>query len=476
MGDWPRAQFYAIGVDMDEPYNIYGGTQDTGSFKIPSNSVYGTITRNDWAVVGGGDGMYNQVDPNDSRWLYNDYQMGAIQRFDQKLGVGTSIRPRRGENDPPYRFNWTAPIHISPHNSQIIYLGAEVLLRSLNRGDDWQEISPDLTTNDPKKLEGNIEFCNITTIAESPLAPGIIWVGTDDGKVQLTKDGGGIWTDLTKNLVEAGAPEDYYVSRVSASYHDPGTAFVVKSGFQRDDFRPFVLKTTDFGKTWISIAGDMPEGVIHVIVEDKKNPNLLFVGKEFGVWVTIEGGNKWKNMTNNIPTQDIFDLVIHPRESDLVVGTYGRGFYVTDITPLQELNNEVLTKDVFLFSIEPKVQWVHKQRQDSAGHRQFSVPNETYGIIVNYYLKEKAGDKVQVTIQDLMGKELASLKGGSEAGLNRVVWDMRRQLTKEEMDKMGDSPRIRRGELVAPGEYIVILQVGGKTLQRIARVRKMPNN
>jgi photosystem II stability/assembly factor-like uncharacterized protein len=284
----PGAQYYAIGVDMDDPYNIYGGTQDTGSFKIPSNSLYGTINRNDWAVVGGGDGMYNQVDPNDSRWLYNDFQMGAIQRFDQKLGVGKSIRPRREEDDLQYRFNWTAPIHISPHNSQIIYLGAEVLLRSLNRGDDWQEISSDLTTNNPKKLEGNIEFCNITTIAESPVKPGIIWVGTDDGKVQLTKNSGGAWIDLTDNLFEAGAPEDYYVSRVFASHHEAGTAYVVKTGFQRDDFRPFVYKTTDFGKTWISIAGDMPYGVIHVIVEDKKNPDLLFVGKEFGVWVTID--------------------------------------------------------------------------------------------------------------------------------------------------------------------------------------------
>ncbi len=473
----PGAQFYAIGVDMDEPYNIYGGTQDTGSFKIPSNSVYGIITRNDWAAVGGGDGMYNQVDPNDSRWLYNDYQMGAIQRFDQKLGVGKSIRPRKGEDDPQSRFNWTAPIHISPHNSQIIYLGAEVLLRSLNRGDDWQEISPDLTTNGPKKLEGNIEFCNITTISESPVKQGVIWVGTDDGKVQLTKNSGGAWIDLTGNLTEAGAPEDYYVSRVFASHHDAGTAYVVKTGFQRDDFRPFILKTTDFGKTWISIVGDISDGVIHVIVEDKKNPNLLFVGKEFGVWVTIEGGDKWVNMKNNIPTQDIFDLLVHPRENDLVVGTYGRGLYVTDITPLQEINKEILAKDVHLFEIEPKVQWVYKRRENPYGHRQFSVPNETYGIIVNYYLKDKAKDKVQVTIQDLMGKELATLKGGTKAGLNRVVWNMRRQLTQEEMDQMGDSPRMRRrqGELVAPGEYIVILQVGEKTLQRVAKVRKMPN-
>jgi hypothetical protein len=181
-------------------------------------------------------------------------------------------------------------------------------------------------------------------------------------------------------------------------------------------------------------------------------------------------------MKNNMPTQDIFDLLIHPRENDLVIGTYGRGLYVTDITPLQELNNEVLARDVFLFAIEPKVQWIYKRRQNPFGHRQFSVPNETYGIIVNYYLKDKAKDKVQVIIQDLMGNELATLKGGSKAGLNRVVWNMRRPLTKEEMDQMGDSPRMRRrqGEFVGPGEYVVILQVGDKKFQRVAKIRKMP--
>jgi photosystem II stability/assembly factor-like uncharacterized protein len=474
----PGSQFYAIGVDMEEPYNIYGGTQDTESFKIPSNSVYGTITRNDWAAVGGGDGMYNQVDPDDSRWLYNDYQMGAIQRFDQKRGVGTFIRPSRGEDESPYRFNWTAPIHISPHNSQIIYLGAEVLLRSLNRGDDWQEISPDLTTNDPKKLEGNIEFCTITAIAESPRTPGVIWVGTDDGKVQLTRNSGGTWIDLTGNLKEAGAPDEYYVSRVFASHHDDGTAYVTKTGFQREDFRPFIYKTTDFGKTWISIAGNIPEGVIHVIVEDKKNPDLLFVGKEFGVWVTIEGGNNWVSMRNNIPTQDIFDLLIHPRENDLVVGTYGRGLYVTDITVLQELDKKILDEDVYLFEIEPKIQWIYKRRKNPYGHRHFFAPNETDGIAVNYYLKAGSEDKARIMIQDLTGGALATLEAGSKAGLNRVTWDMRRQLTQEEKDRMADSPRMRRrqGEMVPPGDYIVILQLGDKTLKRIARIRKMPES
>ena len=264
--------------------------------KIPSNGLTGRITRDDWAMVGGGDGMYNQPDPNNSRWLYNEAQFGSIQRVDQKLGIRKSIRPSRKERDPPRRFNWNCPIRISPHNSQIIYFGSNVIHRSMNRGEDWQDISPDLTTNDPEKLKGNIEHCTITTISESPVKPGIIWVGTDDGKIQLTQKGGGTWTDLTLNLAQAGAPEDYWVSRVFASHFEDGTAYAVKTGFQRDDFKPLVFKTTDYGKTWISIAGNLPDEIIYVIFEDRKNPNLLFVGTDIGVFVTLDGGKKWMSM------------------------------------------------------------------------------------------------------------------------------------------------------------------------------------
>ena len=200
----PLAQYYTVGVDMEEPYNVYGGLQDNGSVKIPSNGPRGSITRDDWTMTGGGDGMYNVVDPEDSRWLFNASQLGAIQRVDQRAGTSRSIRPPARRSGAPYRFHWTAPIHLSPHNPRIVYLGAQVLLRSVNRGDSWQEISPDLTTNDPEKLKGNIEFCTLTTIAESPLTPGVIWAGTDDGKVQVTRDSGGTWKDVTAKIAAAG--------------------------------------------------------------------------------------------------------------------------------------------------------------------------------------------------------------------------------------------------------------------------------
>jgi photosystem II stability/assembly factor-like uncharacterized protein len=468
----PAAQFYAIGVDMDEPYNIYGGTQDTGSVKIPSNSRSGRITVDDWASVGGGDGMYNQPDPQNSRWLYNDYQFGNIQRLDQKLGVGKNIKPFRKKGEPPLRFNWNSPIVISPHNSQIIYLGSQVLHRSLNRGDDWQEISPDLTTDDKEKLKGNIEHCNITSISESPLKAGIIWVGTDDGKVHVTQNSGGQWTDLTSNLEKAGAPTHFYVSRVFASHHMEGRAYVVKTGFQTDDFQPLVFKTDDFGTNWTSISGNLPQEIIYVIFEDRKNPDLLFVGNDPGVYVTINSGKKWVRLKNNMPNNPVFDLLIHPRENDLVVGTYGRGFYATDISPLQELNDKVLAEEAYLFAVEPKIQWIYGNWGGHFGQRQFSAPNETPGIVIYYYLKNDVSDNetVRITILDAMGQEAKRLGGKKKAGLHKIVWNMRKQAPK----RQAGQSRTPRAALVAPGEYAVILEIGDKKLKQKALIRKMP--
>jgi len=469
----PVAQFYAIGVDMEEPYNIYGGTQDTGSMRIPSNGPTGQITGNDWTYVGGGDGMYNQPDPSDSRWLYNESQFGSIQRLDQKLGIRKSIRPSRKKGEPALRFNWNAPIQISPHNSQVIYFGSQVLHRSMNRGDDWQEISPDLTTNDPEKMKGNIEYCVISTLSESPVTPGIIWVGTVDGKVQLTRNGGATWTDITPNLGKTGADEDYYVSRVFASNFEEGSAYVVKTGFQRDDFEPLVFKTTDYGETWQLIAGNLPQEIIYVIFEDKKNPSLLFVGTDIGVFVTIDGGKKWMSMKNNMPTNPIHDLLIHPRENELVVGSYGFGIYVTDISPLQELDEKVLSEDVHLFEVEPKIQWRYRSAGGPWGHRHFNASNEKNGLVVYYYLKNDVKEDVRIIITDPYGKELSSLTGSKKAGISSVVWNMQRRLTKEEQERGG--ARMRSRALVSPGEYVVTLQIGEKKLTRKALIRPMPD-
>jgi photosystem II stability/assembly factor-like uncharacterized protein len=469
----PLGEFYAIGVDMDDPYNIYGGLQDHDSWKGPSSGWSGEVGLENWVTVGTSDGMYNVIDPEDNRWIYNTHEFGGHSRVDQKLGTRTDIKPAREKGKPPYRFNWTPPLHISPHNSKIIYTGAQVLLRSLNRGDNWQEISPDLTTNDPVKTagRGNITFCTITTISESPITPGLIWVGTDDGKVWLTRDDGVNWIDLTANIAKAGAPVDLWVSRVLPSAAQEGTAYVTKTGFRNDDFRPFVFKTTDFGATWTAIAAGLPDFPVNVIFEDRKNPDLLFLGSDGGVFVSIDSGGGWVRMKNNMPNAAVKDLLVHRRENDLVVGTYGRGLFVTDITPLQEMTEKVLAEDLYFFDIEPRMQRVTSGWGNYRlyGDRHLFTPNEPDAVVINYYLKEKPKEKIKISVTDPYGQVLAELPGKAEPGINTVLWNMRRQVKKEEAERAEGGRR--GGSLVDPGEYLVILEVGQKKFTRKAVIK-----
>ena len=470
----PLGEFYAIAVDMEDPYNIYGGMQDHDSWKGPSNGPSGYISLEDWVTVGTQDGMYNQVDPNDSRWVYNTFQFGGHARIDQKLGTMTSIVPRREAGQPPLRWNWTPPLIISPHNSQIIYTGAQVLLRSLDRGDHWQEISPDLTRNDPKKIagRGNVTYCTITTISESPLKPGLIWVGTDDGKVWVTQNGGATWTDVSANLIKAGAPDEIWVSRVLASFHKEGRAYITKSGLRSDDFKPYVYKTEDYGATWKAITEGLPDRSVNVIVEDRKNPNLLFVGTDGGVFVSIDGGARWHRFKSNMPSVRVTDLVIHPRENDLVVATYGRGIYITDISVLQELTPEILNKEIHLFSIEPVMQRITRNWGNYRlyGDRVLVTPNEPNAVTINYYLKSSLPSKVKITIKDPDGHILRELEGPAEAGLNRVLWDMRALKPQEGAAPIEPFSR-RATNLVEPGQYLVIIEAAGQTLQAKALIK-----
>lgn len=426
----PLAQLYGIGVDMAYPYNVYGGTQDFGTWKGPSTKRgRHPIRFEDWEHMAGGDGYYCQVDPTNNRYLYAESQNGNIMRIDMKTGVRRDIMYRE---NPDVRFNFNSPILISPHNSRVIFQGANMLLRSDNRGTSWQEISPDLTTNnsDLRKV-GPLAYCTITTLDESPVEQGVLWVGTDDGLVQVSRDGGESWTSVGGNIVDNPG---YWVSRVTASYDDPAAAYVTYSGRRWDDFRPFIYKTTDFGATWKSIAGNLPDEPINVVKVDRRNPGLLFVGTEMSVWVTIDGGVNWARMQNNMPTQGVHDLVIHPRENDLVVGTHGRGFFITDISPLRELTPEVLQKDVHLFDIETKVQWIMpSQRATSA--QNFAGEIEPQGVVVNYYLRQ-AADEVKIEIYQGTVK-INEITATGNAGLNSAQWHMtkRRQRTPEEVEE-----------------------------------------
>lgn len=427
----PLAQLYGIGVDMAYPYNVYGGMQDFGTWKGPSTKKGRFPIRfEDWEHMAGGDGYYCQVDPVNNRWLYAESQNGNLLRIDMKTGKRRNIQYR---GNPDIRFNFNAPILISPHNSNIIFHGANIVLRSENQGASWREISPDLTTNNPELRNiGPLAYCTITTLDESPVQQGVLWVGTDDGVIQVSRDSGENWAKVSANIPDNPG---YWVSRVTASHHDPGTAYVTYSGRRWDDFRPFIYKTTDFGATWKSVAGNLPDEPINVIKEDRKNTGLLFVGTEKSIWVTLDGGLNWARMQNNMPTQGVHDLILHPRENDLVVGTHGRGFFITDISPLQELTREVLRKDVHLFEIEPKVQWVMPS-QPATSAQNFAGDNEPHGVAVNYYLKRKAKDiKIEIYQGSVKINEIA---GPGEAGLNQVRWYMtkRRRRTAEEVAQL----------------------------------------
>jgi photosystem II stability/assembly factor-like uncharacterized protein len=471
----PLTEFYAAGVDMDDPYNIYGGLQDHDSWKGPSNGWAGEISLSDWVTVGGGDGMYNCVDPTDSRWIYNNREMGAMWRLDQKTGVQTPIQPRRPEGQPPLRFNWTPPIALSPHNPSIVYTGAQVVFRSLDRGDHWQEISPDLTTNEDAKQhgEGFISYCTLTTLAESPVQPGVIWSGSDDGKVQVTKDGGASWLDRTAKIVAAGGPANFWVSRVFPSPHDAATCFVSKTGWRFDEYKPYLFKTADYGETWTSIIGDLPaDKPINVVIQDRRNASLLFVGTEWGVYVSLDGGKRWPPFKANMPWVKVTDLVIHPRENDLVVATYGRGAWVTDITPLQELSEAIAAEDVHLFDIEPKTQRVYGGigNYQLLGDSHLFTPNEPNAVVVNYYLKAKAEGAVKVTIADPYGQVLAEITGKGEPGINTIQWGMRPQRQGQQAGR-GPGMGGMGGAMVNPGEFVVTLEASGKKLSKKAVIR-----
>jgi photosystem II stability/assembly factor-like uncharacterized protein len=455
----PVGEFYAIDADMADPYNVYGGMQDHDSWKGPSNSWSGEVNVADWITVGTGDGMYNRVDPTDSRWLYNTSQFGDHKRVDQTQRTMTDIMPRRAKGQPTLRWNWNTPLTLSPHNSQILYTGAQVLLRSLNRGDTWQEISPDLTTDDATKTfgRGNIQFCTITTISESPVTAGVIWIGTDDGKVQITRTNGTNWADVTAAIEKAGGPRDAWVSRVFASSHQPGTAYVSKNAYRQDDFRACLFKTTDYGATWVSLGRGLPDQPINVVWQDRQNPRLLIVGNDKGVWVSIDEGTRWVRMQGNMPSVPVHDLLVHPREHDLVVGTYGRAMYITDVSVLQQCDEKVLAEDIHLFDIEPRgaFQASGWGNYDFYGDRHITTPNEPNAITISYYLRDTQERKVSVTIADLSNRLLRTITGTSLQGLNTVPWDMKDSAGKAQ-------PR---------GDYLVTVEIDGRKFAKTARIR-----
>ncbi len=483
------AQFYAVGLDNSYPYRVAGGLQDNGSHMSPNTKRDGgPIRLEDWDRVGGGDGMYNEFDWRTNRFLYNESQFGPLSRLDLLTGERKSIAYRQ---DRDMRWNWNSPIHVSRHDSDVIYHCGNKVVRSPFRGEFWEVISPDLTTNNPDFLttgkggDGNIQYCTITAFDESPLDANVLWVGTDDGNVQVTRDRGKNWTNCNDAIT--GNP-GYWVSRVAASHHEPGTAYVSYTGYRRDDFQAFVYKTTDFGKTWISIASNLPAESINVIREHPHNPHLLFVGTEFAVYVSIDSGRNWTKMKNNMPTQPVHDMKIHTRENDLVVATHGRGIYIADIFPLQEVSAKLLEKDAYLFNIEPKIKWVNNSTPNSSSAN-FAGESERLASTIYYYLKDKPAGDVKITVYQ-GNVQIAEIKGSTGPGINKVYWnwDIRKERSEAEKKQMqaqlarfremGFRPRGRQfdpdfvSEPAPEGTYTVVLTVGDKKFKKIARLLK----
>jgi len=344
LNNLPIGEFYAISVDMAEPYNIYGGTQDNAALFGPgTHNLEDRLTKygveDPWKHVyldrwGGGDSYFTELDPTDFNTIYYEHQFGEFRRKNMKTGETKSIKPVAKEGEPRLRRNWMTPYFISYYDPRTLYYGAHMVYKSLDRGDSWECISPDLTTNPGPEKQGNVPFGTITSLSESPLKQGLIYAGTDDGNVQVTKDDGKNWTQI-----KSGLPSKW-VSRVIASQHEEGTVYVSFTGYREDDFEKYLYSSTDFGKTWTSIAGNLPAESINVIREDPQDKNILYVGTELSVYVSLDRGQMWFSLSNHLPTTPVHDLVIHPRENEMVIGTHGRSCFVLDVKPIQNQNLE----------------------------------------------------------------------------------------------------------------------------------------
>lgn len=460
------AQFYAITADMRKPYYLAGGLQDNGVWVGASRArLTSGVTNDNWFPLSNADGFFCQVDPTDYNTIYSETQNGSISRRDLRTGQGTGIRPRppaqaEGEQPERYRFDWNSPMLLSPHNPRTLYFGGNKLFKSVDRGDHWKVISPDLTATPDARSSA------IVSIDESPLMSGVVWVGTNDGNVCLTKNDGVNWTLLNDKIT--GAPKNYWVKRIEASNHVPGRAYLVFDGHRNDDQDPYIYITEDFGETWENISGSLPEGSIYVVREDYKNPNLLFAGSEFALYFSIDRGMTWSRFMNGFPTVPVHDLYIHPREGDLIAGTHGRGAWITDnITPLQQLTPEVMEKDVHLFDIRPEVQWARTYEWSWVTDKRFFKPNPPTGSNIAYYLKTEARDSVEIEIVDISGEVIRDFKGPRAAGLQKVFWNFTKNPPPQTESQPGQAmqrQRSRRGSPAEPGEYLVRLKSGGTVL------------
>ena len=497
----PLGQFYQIHADNRQPfYYVMGGLQDNGSWTGPSRTREPAgIMNDDWRMVSFGDGFYVINHPDNPDQYLSESQGGDIVWTDFASREQQAINPwGRGSGGGPaegqkFRFNWNSPIVFSPHDKTTVYLAGNVVFKTPDFGKTWQQISPDLTTNDPAKLKdagGPIAIENSTaeyhstiiTIAESPVQKDQIWVGTDDGNLQLTIDGGKNWANLIKNVpnVAANSP----VSHVEPSRTNARTAYVSFDRHMFDDFRPYIFRTTDAGKNWTSVSGNLPaKAYVQVVREDPKNSNLLYAGTELGLFASYNGGKDWLALNlKNLPNVAVHDIVVHPRENDLILATHGRSIWIfDDATVLQQMSEQIVNSNAHLFPVRSALRYTTRFTRYGIGDKQFTGPNPPAGALITYYLKEKLDDKATLKVQvfDRDGKLVQDIERPSrEKGLNRIAWNLRlggpevRRPPTEEQIAFGGAPR---GPQVLPGIYTVKLTVNDKVLEERVEVKLDPS-
>ncbi|MBN1253148.1 MAG: hypothetical protein JXR51_13060 [Bacteroidales bacterium] len=481
----PLSQFYHVSADMQSPYNVYGGLQDNGSWYGPSKSP-GGITNYDWKSIGFGDGFCVYSDPKDNNIIFWQYQGGEIARAYAKTNEFKSIKPYKTAEIEDLRFNWNTPVIFS-RDGERMYVGSQYLYVTENKGDSWKRISPDLTTDNPQKQmqekSGGLTIdnstaenhCTIITINESPLDKNIIWVGTDDGNIQVTKDGGKTWANVIQNISEL--PVNTWCSYIEPSNFDKSTAYATFDGHYNNDMNPYIYKTTDFGKTWISLSDNNLNTNNHIIKQDFINKNLLFLGTEFGLYVSINDGKLWSKFKGNVPNVSIRDMVIHPRENDLILATHGRGILIIDdISPLRNLKEETLNSDLTFLKSNDYIINDLGMTQNFEGDDEFRGQNPPEAATITYYMKKRhIFGEMYIEIFDKDGNNIKKLPAGNRKGINKVVWRLRKK-----PPKVPASPQLAgfamQGPLYPAGEYTVKLTKGEDVYESKINIKLNPNS
>jgi photosystem II stability/assembly factor-like uncharacterized protein len=473
MNNLPISQLYRIAVDSEVPFHVYAGLQDNGSWRGPSQSP-GGVTNADWREVGYGDGFWTFPDPEDRDLVYSEMQGGGLFRVKLSTGELKVVTPFPGEGEEKYRFNWNAPYLFGPSGN--LYVGSQYLLRSTDRGETWERISPDLTTDDPAKQKqmesGGLSIDNSTAenhttiyaISESPVDPNVIWVGTDDGNLQVTRDGGGSWTHVVGNV--PGVPASTWVSYVAASPHAAGTAFVTFDGHRTGDMATHAYRTDDHGATWTALAGEGVEGYAQSIRQDTEQPGLVFLGTEMGLWVSIDGGASWARFAQGIPPRvSVRDLAIHEATRTLAVATHGRGAYLLDdLTPLRALTKEALEEDLAVLPSKPAVMRLSSNLGGFPSQDDYIALNPQEAANVYYHLPKRHlfGD-FAVRVYDAEGELIQELPAGMRKGINRVAWPMRLKAPK--VPPAGSLVPAFEGPRVPEGTYRVEIVQGDRTYE-----------